>query len=520
MSLFDILRTTELAVVGDHLRTNYVESKEETERRAHAALLDDFYDGGGDVEMHRVIGICWKDQKNQDRRKAFIDAGLDKWNNVIARAAHEKATVYSEPPRRKIANNDERYQQFLELVQMDDAMAEVDRKLAYHEDVWVQYRVRLKPNGEREPLLDVVTPASFWAVHHPGDRTLLVAIVLDQRMPLTKPTDPSFRVWSDDQTFTMNGKCEIFESSIEAWPFNRMPGVLATTRKPGTKSTLLAKRPAADLLSAQKAVRLQDVSLSKESVSAGKQLAVSGDGSAATMGQQNDTDAEIFVGDATVQSIERGMDPTLFRDNSESIVDAAFSNHGIPPSVRKQQDASSGAEIQLRRIPIREIRQRRIPVMRRIELELAKVMAMVNSARLATVVDPETKQIVRVAVAGDLEVFAFSAEGWSIDFGEIQQPLTEQERDDIYENRKRLGLTDPYEEEMRRNPDLKTYAQAKAVIDERNKRLTEHVKGQKDLMAMNGSASSTIGEPTAQQNGAAGGAASAQLRAVGVQQKP
>ena len=502
MSLFSILGTDDPVLVGNHLKTFYVENTAETKRRAHCALLDQFYEGKGDEEMERVIDIVYSDAKNAEKRKRYIRASLDKYNNVIARIATEKATVYSEPPRRTIAGENEKYQAFLDLLAMDDAMAELDRKLAYQEDALLWYRVRQTPTGDREPLLEVVSPASFWAVCHPKDRTMLVAVIFDQRMPMGKPEDPSYRVWTDDQTFVMNGKCEIFTGSIEAWPIGIMPGVLCSTRKPGTKPTLLADCPSADLLSAQKAVRLQDIGLAKESISANRQTYVSGDTSATAMGQTADSESEVFLGEGvTANAIDRGNDLAQYRDSASYVVDSVSSNHGVPPSSLHQRDASSGAEVELRRIPIRELRKKRIPIMRRIEAKIAKVMSLVNGARNVIIDDAE------VTIAGDLSEFAFSVDGWSIDFGEIQQPMTRAEENANFETERRLGLTDNYEEEMRRNPDIKTIEAAEVIVHDRLQRQTRYVAEQKDLMALNGSLGSAVGDPSAEDNGAAGVAA-------------
>lgn len=484
MSLFDILGVgpDDLTAVGDYLKKYYVDNACEMARMEHARLLDEFYEGCGDEEMKRIIDKVYKDARNRQRRKDFIDAELDKYDNIVARIASEKATVYSEPPRRKIAMGDYTYQLFLDELMMDDAMSELDRKLALHEDMLVWYRVRLRPDGTREPLLEIVSPASFWAICHPKDRTLLVGIIFDQRMPMAKPEDPSFRVWTHDQTFVMNGKCQIFESSIEEWPIGVLPGVLASTRKPGTKTTLLAQKPSADILSAQKAIRLQAINLAKESVSATNQTYITGDTSATAMGQTADTDTEVFLGEGvSATTLQRGMDQEQFRDNGGYIGDAVASNHGLAPSVLRNRDASSGAEIELRRIPIRELRKKRIPMMRRVERQLAHVMSVVNSERQT--LDEDMNPTV---VAGDLPDFAFSDEGWSIDFGEVQQPMSAKEQDEVYETRKRLQLTDPFEEEMKRNSDLKTIDAAKEAVFERIKRNTEFVVAQKDLMAASG----------------------------------
>ena len=509
MSLFSILGVEPddagLRRVGEHLKTFYVENKDETARRAHCSLLDQFYEGCGEDEMARVIAAMWKDKKNQDRRLEVMRAGVTGFNNVIARAAQEQATVYSEPPRRSVADpaSNELYQAFQDEVGQNDAMRELDRMLARHEDALLWYRVRITPTGEREPLLEVISPASFWAIAHPKDRTLLVGIIFDQRMPMAKPEDPSYRVWTDDQTFVMNGKCEIFASSVESWPIGVMPGVLCSTRKPGSKATLLAQRPSADLLELQRYVQLQNLNIAKESISVNKQAYITGDVSATVMGQSADTDTEVFLGEGvTVSVVDRGVDLDIYQKAATYAVDWCMSNHGLPPSVLHQQDASSGAEIEMRRIPIRELRKQRIPVMRRIESKIVRIMAMVNGAREGLDEDGQP-----ALLPGDLGDFAFSPEGFSIDFGEIQQPMTRTEENAAFEQERRLGLTSNYRELMRRNPDLKTIdearAEQKAIIAE----ATEVVAEQKDLMALNGSLNSAVGEKTPQQNRADGQAA-------------
>ena len=484
MSLFDLIgvKSDDIAAVGQWLKNHYVENAVEKARMCHARELDEFHEGRADDEMRAVVNRVYKDQKNRDRRNDFITAGLDKYDNIVARICSEKATVYSEPPRRSIAKDDERYQRLLDEVQIDDAMTELDRKLALHEDALIRYRVRMTPLGDREPVLDVISPAGFWAIAHPNDRTLLVGFILNQKEPMAGDAAAAYRVWTHDQTFQMNAKCEIFPKSIEAWPLGQMPGVLATTRKPSSKGCLLAPYPSSDLLSAQKAIRLQAINLAKESVSAVRQTYITGDTSATAMGQSADTESEVFLGEGvSATALDRGMDQEQFRDNGGYIGDAVAANHGLAPSVLRQKDASSGAEVELRRIPIREQRKKRIPIMRRVERHLARVMSMVNSSRTTT----DESGLV-VTVAGDLQDFAFSDEGWSIDFGEIQQPMSEAERDTVYETRKRLQLTDPYEEEMRRNPDIKTLDAAIEIVDARIGRNTQFVVAQKGLMAASG----------------------------------
>lgn len=477
MGLFEILGRSreDLQSVGEYLRDFYVENKDEKARIAHACMLDEFYAGRGDVEMERVIDLLWADKKNRDRRKAVLKAGLDKYDNVLARIAQEKATVYNEPTQRKVDNaSNDKYQAFLDLLPQDAIMRELDTKLAIHEEALLWYRVRMKPTGEREPVLEVVSPASFWAICHPNDRTLLVGIIMDQRMPMANEADPSFRVWTDDETFLMNAKCQIFELSIEKWQLGEMPGVLCSMREPSTKTSLLAPCPSIDLLSAQKAVRLQDLNLAKESISVSRQNYVTGDTSATAMGQSADTDGEVFLGEGvTVSSVDRGVDTEQFRDNAAHAADSAGANHGVPPAVRSQKDASSGAEIEMRRIPIRELRKKRIPVFRRIEARTARIMALVNGGR--------------DGVPGDLPEYAFDPVGWSMDFGEVQQPLTEAEQDQVFEKRRQLGLTNTVDEIKRRNPDIRNDVDAMAILQRNVEMETDRVALMKNLLALSGS---------------------------------
>jgi hypothetical protein len=482
VSLFDILGTDDPNTVGMFLRDNYIHNLAESARRSHAQMLDEFYKGGGDKEMERVIDLLWTDPKNAGRRKAVLYAGLDKYDNIIARIAQEKATVYNEPAMRKVDNaTNDNYQAFQEVLHQDAVMRMLDLMLALHEDALLWYRVRMKPTGEREPVLEVVSPARFWAISHPADQTLLIGVIIDQRTPMAGAEDPTFRVWTDDQTFVMNSKCEIM-GTPEAWPHGKMPGVLCSLAAPGTRPTLLAECPALDLLSAQKAVRLQNLSLTKESVSATRNTVFSGDMSAATMGQTSDTDADLMLPEGVnAQSIDRGIDTDQFRDNAMHAADAAGANHGVPPAVRSQASASSGAEIELRMLPLRKLREKRIPTFRYIERRIADVMAMVNGAFVVPDADGEP-----VLAEGDFSQYAYSTEGWSIDYGEVQQVMTEAEKDSTDETRKRLQLTDPYTEEMRRNPDVRSLVDAKRIVDERIKRNTEFVTSQKELMAASG----------------------------------
>lgn len=452
--------------VGNYLRDVYIKNREETVRREAAAKRDAYYEGKGDTFIIRLIEKAFQDRLTRRLRTDLV--AWAKWNNVIRRVSHETATVYGEPAQRRVATDVDVYQRFVDLVNLDAVMRELDQKLVYHEDVWIQYRVRRETS---EPVLDVVSPACFWAVGHPTDATRLLAIIVDQTPINARKEMPHYRVWVDDETFQLDADCRVIQESYQSWSLKRLPGVLASVRPPTTKGRLLAECPAADLVAAHETVWFQNVLLLKESKSANKQTYATGDTSMATFGQSSDTERETLLPEGvSISTVDRGMDLAIFRDNADHILERAAANHGLPPSVLHHRDSSSGAEVHLRRIPIRENRRRRIPVMRRVERELAEIQSAIN--------------------ASDLTEYSFSAEGWGIDFGEVQQPLTEAEQDSVFEQRRRLGLTNTLDEIKRRNPDIKSDDGAEAELKHHVEVETRRVAMMKTLMQMSGAASS------------------------------
>jgi hypothetical protein len=453
--------TVSWTYVGEHIRDHYIKNRDEIVRREEARKRDAYLEGGGDEHIKRFIWLAFEDALVRKLRADLV--GQAKWNNVLRRVSHELATVYSEPAKRKV-DDDEKYQEFLDLLDIDAVMREVDQKLVIHNDVWIQYRVRAETG---EPVMDVVTPTMFWAVGNPSDRTQLVAIVLDQTPPRATRATACYLVWTAEESFQLDAECRVIVSSVKTNPLGRLPGVLASTRPPTSKGRLLEESPSADLVAAHEMIWFQNVLLVKESKSANQQAYISGDTSTATLGQSADTERETILPEGvSVQSVNRGMDLSQFRENADHALERAAANHGLPPSVLHQRDASSGAEIHLRRIPLRELRRKRIPIMRRIERQLAEIQSAVN--------------------ANDLPAYAFKPDGWGIDFGEVQQPMTEMEALSAFEKERELGFADNYTEEMRRNPDIKDLKTAIEIVNARTKLRTDYVVSQKDLMAASG----------------------------------
>jgi hypothetical protein len=464
--------------VARHIKVNYLEDPAEVARVAEAQKRDEYYTGSGDYGIDKFIETAFSDARTRKLRKDLV--GWAKWNNVLRRVAGEIATVYSEPARRKVSNGDDVYQAFLDRLDIDASMRELDEQLVIHEDVWVQYRVRRE---SLEPVLDIISPAKFYAVHDPLDITRLVAIVLDQKNS-DDATKPRWLVWTAHESFQLDGGKRYMPETLKPNPLGRLPGVLASVRPASAKGRLLTLWPAADLVAAHESIWFLGVLLLKESKSANNQTYVTGDTSTATMGQTADTEHEAVLPEGvTVQAVDRGMNLDQFTRIADHVLERAAANRGLPPAVLHQQGAASGAEIHLRRIPLRELRKKRIPIMRRVERSLAQLMCETNKT--------------------DLPDAVFMPDGWAIDFGEIQQPLTEIEQDQVFEQRRRLGLTSTIDEIMKRNPDVDAVAAAQ-IMELNITRETQRVVAMKELMAANGSASTGPDEKTPEENGADG----------------
>ena len=462
--------------VGEHIRDCYIKNTDGMARRNEAQKRDAYYEGKGDEHIKRLIWLAFEDSLTRKLRGDLV--GAAKWNNVLRRVARELGTVYNRPAKRRVGGADtDVYRDLVRRTKMDAVMREVDRKLTIHGDLWIQYRVRAET---KEPVVDVVTPAMFWAVCHPQDQTQLIAIVLDQTPARVTRATPCFLVWTADESFQLDAECRVIISSLKANPLKRLPGVLASLRPASAKGQLLEECPAADLVAAHEMIWFQNVLLIKESKSANRQTYISGDTSSATMGQSSDTEREVFLPEGvSVTVVDRGMDLAQYRDTGTYAFEGAGANHGLPPSVLHQQDASSGEEINLRRIPIRELRDERILILRDVEAEVAEVQSLVN--------------------ANDLPEMSFSVEEWGINFGEVQQPLTETERDAVFEKRRELGLTNTIAEIMERDPDLDE-KQATEALQANIDVETERIKYMRELQAASGAMGSSTAD-IVQRNG-------------------
>ena len=404
----------------------------ETDRIKSAQERHDFYRDRGSKYIEQLIDKVYDDPEVKKLRNEWVEqAG---YNNVTRRVVHELATLYRRPARRHVDDDAEnlKYQQVLQLVSMDSTMLEVQRLAILHRALMVMVRVQ---SWSGMPVLDIIEPQCFRLVTHPNDPRRLIAVIIDQviESPALKREDwPAYLVWTAAERFRLSSAGNMV-GEPKAHTFGRIPGVLVSVSPPPGR--IIDDSTFSDVIRAHRAVWFENVNLLKESKSGTKTNVLTGNLSSAMRKQMLDSEGAIQLPDGVqLTPTDMTVDLAPYRETADHIIERAAANHGIPPAVLRGEGASSGYEIELRYVGIRERRIEQEPYFRNVERELAETMSIVLGAD-----NPE---------------FAFKTDGWSIDFGEVQMPLTRKEELEIFEAERRLGLTDTIEQEQKRNPDL------------------------------------------------------------------
>lgn len=437
---------------------------EESKRVERAERRAALYRDAGHKYVVELIGKVFKDPETKRLREAWVDqAG---YNNVTRRIVNELATLYRRPAARRVENEEDavRYQAVQRLTRMDEVMLDAQRLTILHRGILIGPRV---PRWSGLPRLEVVERQQFRLVRHPLEPTRLIAVVLDQAIhapnALPGADTPRWLVWTDTEWFRMTARGAIMGDPTPN-PYGRIPFVLAALNPP--PGDLVDPTTFEDVIAAHLAVWFEDVLLLKESKSATKVPVLAGDTARAARDQMMDSEAIVELPEGVALSqADNAMDLSLFRDTADHILERAAANHGIPPAILHHAGATSGYEIELRHVGIRERRIEQESTFREVERELADLTAAV--------------------LAVDAPDLAFSTDGWSLNYGEIQMPRSPKEELEIFEHGRTIGVTDTIEELMRRDPD-KGPDEAEAEMLLHIERETMRVKAMRELQALSG----------------------------------
>lgn len=425
----------DLAELGRFLRDT-VNTQSEKDRNARHALRDRLYRDDGDRDMETVIDALLEDETVKRKRKAVIPYA--KFSNCLKRIVGELSTVYAEPARRFIDPAEQpKYDALLTSLCFDEQLDVVNQMLNLHRALIVGPRVRKNADGTREMVLDIATPATVRVVCNPLDRTQTLAWLVSVDMPLVRSNwtaKPAWILWSDHEWMYLDrdfqpipGTAKDHGLGMNRW----VPLSYSAAALPG----FWPGHEGEDLVSAQLMIWFAAILMVKETKSNTKQPIVGGDVSAMARGQVADSDVPIQIPEGvSVTTIDVGTDPGIFIEAADHALKRAAANYGLSMDMISHQGTQSAEARELMLAPVRERRRKQIKIFRRFEQRLAVVMA-----RVAEVDAPD---------------LAFKADGWRINFGETQVLLGEKERLEIFEQKRRLGLTDTVEYKMSEDPDL------------------------------------------------------------------
>lgn len=423
-------------LVGDYLTKHYIGDMSEAERRRamhrrKRLLFDD-----ADALLGEAIDKMFQSPVLRQRFKAAIP--MAKWENAMKRIVTEQSTVYLKPAVRRVDARNEEYQALIELTRHDERMHRLNQYANAMNDAFIMFRVR-DEGRRRIPVTDVISSDDFYAVSHPNDPTWLIAIIIDQKAKksgnnLFAPRETErWLVWTADESFKMTDGGRVLGDTWQPNPFGRIPGILVHREPPDR--ALLDWTSGGDLVSATEAAMFLSVLLMKEAKSSNRQAIFSGDLTNTATGQDADSETDMITGDGvSVQSIERGVNLSQYRDTADHIIERTAANYGIPPETLRQAGAASGFEIDLRRIPQEERRNRQVKVFRSVEREFAEIQSIVLSQ--------------------DLPELAFGVEGWRIDFAEVDRPMSELDRYQLRKLKRSSGHSNVVQEAIEDNPDM------------------------------------------------------------------
>lgn len=440
-SIFDVLATLpsntqgpalSLDELGVYLATHYNGEPDKDRGKRHA-LREQLYRDDGIAHMNALIDNVFTDTTVRELRKRWVPYA--RFNNTLRRIVHELATVYTEPAKRLVDGpTAATYQRVLDLVRIDERALEISRLLNLHRALVVGFRVRTLPDGTREPVLDIASPATARAIVHPNDATLVIGWLIRTSYRTARGTTaPAWTLWTDHESIQLRDDMTPIGDTYVAHNFGVCPWVPVTLGPPAPG--FWPGNEGEDLVSAHMSIWFANVLLLKESKSATKLGVLQGDGTVTARGQAADTEIPSELADGqNVTTIDMSMDLSLFRDTADHVLTHAGLNYGLPPSVLMHQGVQSAEARELQRLPLKELRRQQQVPLRRFEAQLARVMTAVLGV--------------------DMPDLAFDASTWRIAFAESETPLDPMAEHQLFLARRAAGLDNSLAFMQRLHPGL------------------------------------------------------------------
>lgn len=472
----------------------------ESVRNKRHALRDELYRDGGTEDMKRRIDEWFKDPLVRSLRKAFVEIGG--FNNALKRTVNELSTVYAEPAKRAVKQGNENYQTVLTAVQMDLQSLQLGRLLNLHRQLLVGFRVRKKPDGTREPVIDIATPANVRCITHPNDDSYVIGwlIRVEYKSARASIDVPAWTLWTDHESIQLRRDLSVVTGSYEEHNLGVCPWVPVSLGPP--QPGFWSGCEGEDMVRGHIAIWFQNILNLKETKSATKLQVLKGDGTSMARGQASDSEAPVELTDGQSISMEdAGMDTQPFRDNADHILEHLAQNYGMSAALINHESATSAESRELMRIPLKELRRQQQIPLRKFERDLAVVMAAI--------------------LAVDLPSLGFNVDGWTITFGDDQTPLNPTDAQVLYQLRKANGLTNVIEQWLADHPGA-TFEQAIRAIEDNYLVSEWQAHLQRPISAADGSLGGAMANPgnSGAPGPAMGNPATDSKMAIGINGKP
>lgn len=407
--------------LAKYLKDHYIDNPAEKRRRLLHRRRQELYTDAGIEHIHRLIDEVYTKDTIRARLKAWAEVA--RFDNPIKRVTNDLSTVYRRKAKRTVSDpeSNKRYRRLQQLCRQHERSRQINRLLNVHRSLFVGFRFR---EADRRPVIDIVTPDQCFAVGHPNDPTLLVALIIEVKFRTARlqSTAPKYLVWSAYESFYLTGQGSIVRR--EPNKFGRIPYVYATLEPP--IDGMWPGDVGEDLVGATISAWFANTNLLKETKSATKFPVVQGDMTTAARDQAADSDEVVEVPEGSlISSVDNSMDLGLFRSTSDHVVEHVANNYGMSSGVVKHQGVQSAEARELMRAPMHEIQEEQQTPLEEFEREFAELQVAV----------------LRV----DEPSLAFDLDGWAILFRQSKTPLDPKTRLEVFEHSRRLGLTNTLE---------------------------------------------------------------------------
>lgn len=444
-----------LEELGRYLSKHY-DTEAEKQRNQRHVLRDELFRDGGDRFMREVIKRQFKDPTVRELRENWVP--FAKFNNALKRIVNELSTVYAEPAKRSVTGdaNNQKYQAALEALWMDEQMLQMSRLLNLHRALLIGVRVRQKPDGTREPVISIATPAIVRAVLHPNDSTEVVGWMIRTNYrtrgllntPIGQPPSvedtnaPVWTLWSATESMHLREDLSVICDSYQTHTLGVIPWVPVSLEPPC--AGFWPGNDGEDLVAAHVSIWFMNILQLKETKSATKQVIVKGDGTDTARGQAADSEVPAELADGqSIDTVDMSMDTSMFRDGADHVLEHAAQNYGMPAQVVNHAGVQSAEARELLRLPLKERRKHQQVPLRRFE----KRFVVVTSIVLKT----------------DLPELAFDPAGFFMEFGEPETQLSPADEMNLFLSRRAAGLDNTVDFLMRLHPGM-TEGQAEEVL--------------------------------------------------------